>query len=191
MGQAVTLDEINWVERAKSGDAAGFEAILARYERQIYGFICRLMGNTDDAEDLTQECFLRAYANLPKTREEVNLSAWLHRIAANACMDVLRRRKLVRWLPLDVATDQPATSRHGDSDPADTYMKRESREEVVKVLNRLTPRYRMCLLLREYQDLSYDEMAEVMGVSPAAVKSTLFRAREQFRELYAASGGAR
>ena len=97
--RVMTTDEAAWVERAKAGDKAAFEAIFQRYERQIYSFIYRMMGDADDAYDLTQDCFVKAYRALSGTSDDLNVSAWLHRIASNACLDVLRRRQRLRWLP--------------------------------------------------------------------------------------------
>ena len=91
--------ERGWVERARRGDADAFEALVRRYERQIYSFTYRMLGDADDAADLTQESFVKAYRALPRARPDTNVSAWLHRIAANACLDVLRRRQRLRWLP--------------------------------------------------------------------------------------------
>ncbi|MGZ7212505.1 RNA polymerase sigma factor, partial [Streptococcus pyogenes] len=76
---------------------AAFEAIFQRYERQIYSFIYRMMGDPDDAYDLTQDCFVKAFRALNRTSDDLNVSAWLHRIASNACLDVLRRRQRLRW----------------------------------------------------------------------------------------------
>ncbi|HEX2912590.1 MAG TPA: RNA polymerase sigma factor [Chloroflexia bacterium] len=177
-------DEATWIELAKQGDEAGFAAIYERYERPIYALVYRLMGNPDDAFDITQEVFVKAYKALAKTTPDVNLSAWLHRIASNACMDVLRRRKIVRWLPWDPGEHANITPSSPSDEPERTVLGKETRLQVQAVLNQMNERYRLCLVLREYQDLSCEEIAEITGTSRQAVKSTLFRAREQFREIY-------
>ncbi len=177
-------DEATWVERARLGDEAAFTAIYERYERPIYSLIYRLMGSPEDAFDITQDVFVKAYKALSKTSPDLNLSAWLHRIASNACMDVLRRRKIVRWLPWDPAEHANITPANDDDQPERRLLNRETREQVQAVLNKMNERYRLCLVLREYQDMSCEEIAEVIGTSRQAVKSTLFRAREQFREIY-------
>lgn len=177
-------DEATWIERAKTGDEAAFSAIYERYERPIYSLIYRLMGNADDAFDITQDVFVKAYKALAKTNPELNLSAWLHRIASNACMDVLRRRKIVRWLPWDPAEHANITPARSSDEPERQVVGKETREQVQAVLNKMNERYRLCLVLREYQDMSCEEIAEVLGTSRQAVKSLLFRAREQFREIY-------
>src|SRR5262249_14876519 len=105
-------------------------------------------------------------------------------IASNACMDVLRRRKIVRWLPWDPAEHTNLTPAKDTDEPEQNLLQRETTTQVQAVLNKMAEKYRLCLVLKEYQDLSCEEIADVMGISRAAVKSQLFRAREQFREIY-------
>jgi RNA polymerase sigma-70 factor (ECF subfamily) len=186
---AVALDEKSWIARAREGDAAAFEAIYNRYERRLYAFIYRLMGNSEDAYDLTQDTFVKAYSALPRTSPDLNLSAWLHRIASNACMDVLRRRKLIRWLPWETFDTNPGLEPPADDDPVGEYNQLETSGEVQVVLDKLTPKHRLALILKEYQGMSCDEIGEVMGASRSAVKSLLFRAREEFRQVYLAQYG--
>ncbi len=181
---AVVWDETGCIQRARQGDEAAFAIIYERYEKQIYGLVYRMMGNPDEAADLTQECFLKAFVALPKTAESLNLSAWLHRIASNACLDVLRRRRIIRWLHWDTfatgGTPEPAV----EDGPERAYLRGETKEHVQSILNELSPRYRLCLVLREYQGFSYEKIAEIMGTSTSSVKSMLFRSREQFRKVY-------
>ena len=177
-------DETGLIERAKHGEEAAIAAIYDRYEKPIYSLVYRLMGNQDDAFDLTQDVFIKAFRAIDKTQPDLNLSAWLHRIASNACLDVLRRRKIVRWLPWDSEIHTNLTPAGDYDQPEQRLLRKETSEQVQAVLNKLTPKYRLCLVLREYQDMSCEEIGEVMNLSRAAVKSTLFRAREQFREVY-------
>ena len=186
---AVAIDEHGWVSKAREGDTAAFEAIYSRYERRIYAFVYRLMGNAEDAYDLTQDTFVKAYMALPRTAPDLNLSAWLHRIASNACMDVLRRRKLIRWLPWETFDTNPAMEPAADDDPVGDYNQAETSGEVQAVLSKLSAKHRMALVLKEYQGMSCDEIGEVMGASRSAVKSLLFRAREEFRQVYLARYG--
>ncbi len=190
-GIAVALEESTWVERARRGDEVAFAAIYDRYERRIFAYVYRIMGNPDDAADLTQETFVKAYQALPRLEpeQEMNLSAWLHRIASNACMDVLRRKRIVNWLPWEhergqgEGVSEPSTHRLTD-DPERSYERQETSKQVQAALNLMSPRNRMALILKEYQDLSCDEIAAILDVSRGAVKSILFRAREEFRKLY-------
>jgi len=180
----VTADEDLLVSQAKAGSQAAFEALVQRYERQIYAFTYRMMGNPDDAFDLTQECFIRAYKNLDRTNAELNISAWLHRIASNACLDQLRRRQRIRWLPWDTAKHEPLLDNHPFDDPERVATAVENTSDVQRVLDGMSPRNRQALVLREYEGMSTREIGEVMGLSRSAVKSVLFRAREEFRQVY-------
>lgn len=182
-------EEDVWVSRAKAGDQAAFEAIVQRYERQIYNFVYRMMGDADDAYDLTQDCFVRAYRSLGNTNAELNVSAWLHRIASNACLDVLRRRKRIRWLPWDNTKHEHLLEDEGVDDPERNVVARETTSAVQATLNKMTPRNRAALVLREYEGLSCEEIGDILGMSRSAVKSVLFRGREEFRKLYVATDG--
>ncbi len=188
-GFALAIDEKSWVVRAREGDAAAFEAIYNRYERRIYAFVYRLMGNPEDAYDLTQETFVKAYSALPRTQPDLNLSAWLHRIASNACMDILRRRKLIRWLPWETFETNPAAEPTASDDPEGEYNQAETSGEVQSILSKLTPKHRMALILKEFQGMSGDEIGEVMGLTRSAVKSLMFRARDEFRQVYLSQYG--
>jgi RNA polymerase sigma-70 factor, ECF subfamily len=184
-GYAVaTLDEAVWITRAKAGDQVAFEAIFQHYERQIYGFIYRMMGNAEDANDLTQDCFIRAYRALPQTSDDLNISAWLHRIASNACLDVLRRRQRIRWLPWESHKHEHLLHGRPLDDPERSALSSETQEIVQRVISHMSPRNRMALILREYEGMSCEEIGQIMGLSRSAVKSVLFRGREEFRRIY-------
>jgi RNA polymerase sigma-70 factor (ECF subfamily) len=182
-------EEDVWVSRAKAGDQAAFEALVQRYERQIYGFVYRMMGDADDAYDLTQDCFVRAFKSLPGTNSDLNISAWLHRIASNACLDVLRRRQKIRWLRWDSAKHDNILEAHESDDPERRTVAFETSNAVQETLNKMSARNRLALVLREYEGLSCEEIGEVMGISRSAVKSILFRGRDEFRKLYVEAHG--
>jgi RNA polymerase sigma-70 factor, ECF subfamily len=187
---AAAWDETSCIERARQGDEAAFALIYEKYEKQIYAFVYRMMGSPDDAADMTQECFLKAFVALPKTNDYLNLSAWLHRIAGNACLDVLRRRKVIRWLHWDAFSSGSMAQPSFEDEPERAFLRGETKEQVQDILNELSPHYRLCLVLREYQGFSYDRIAEIMGTSTSSVKSMLFRSREQFRKVYGTREGA-
>ena len=181
--ELTSAEEALWVARVRGGDSAAFAALYERYERRIYAFVYRMMGNPEDACDLTQETFLKAFRALERTDAELNVNAWLHRIASNACMDVLRRRQRLRWLPWDGAKHERASSRRED-DPEGTLLGDETQRAVARALQAMSPRNRQALILREYEGLSYQDIAAVVGLSLPAVKSLLFRARQEFRDRY-------
>lgn len=170
---------------ARAGDHGAFEVIFNAYHTAIYQYVCRMMGDAKDAEDLTADTFLKAYLALPRTSEDLKVGAWLFRIATNLCLDELRHRKLLKWHPWEsfISTFHPGqVAKHNT---VSEYMRRENAEEVQMLLEQMPPKYRMVLILREYQDLSYDEIAAVLNTTRAAIKNLLFRSRECFREVYA------
>jgi RNA polymerase sigma-70 factor (ECF subfamily) len=177
--------EMVWVQRARGGDTRAFEALLRRYERQIYGFTYRMMGNTADADDLTQETFIKAYRALPRTADILYVSAWLHRIAANCCRDELRRRRRNHCDSWDATVHETAMLNSPEDSPESLMLQKEASERVQSVLNQMKPRNKQALVLREYGGLSCQDIGAIMGVSHKAVKSTLFRAREEFRRYSA------
>lgn len=178
----MATDDARWVERAKAGDSAAFATLYSRYERRIFVYLLRqLEGRRDDAADLTQLTFLKAFDALPKTDASLNLNAWLHRIAANAFIDLQRRRS--QWLPWrDRAHDRPDEDWLDDPERHATFT--ETQQEVVRVLREMRPHYRQALLLHGYGGLSCEAVGERMGLTRSAVKSLLFRARAEFRSLY-------
>lgn len=180
----MTVGQVAVIEGALTRDEVDFDQLVADYQDRIYNCVYRLMGNSEDAYDLTQETFLRAYAALPKITGELKVGPWLYRIATNLCMDQLRRRKLIRWEPLDNLLAVFHPKQVARDNPERESLRRESRELVHRVLEKLPPKYRACLVLREYQDMSCEEIAEVLGTTRSAVKSLLFRAREEFRVVH-------
>ena len=159
--------------------------------RQYYGPICaylqRMLGNPDDADDLALSTFEKAYRHWDQAPPE-RLAPWLYRIATNTCLDTLRRRKLIRWQPLDAITGMfrhPAATEQ----PEREVLRGEQQALVRQALKQLLPRQRAALLLRECQELSCAEIGESLGVSAAGAKQLLFRARQQLRARYLELGG--
>jgi RNA polymerase sigma-70 factor (ECF subfamily) len=168
---------------ARQDERAAFAAIVADHERRIYAFLRRMTSSPDDAADLTQETFLKAYKAFGRTNTDLNVNAWLHRIASNACLDLLRRRRRIAWFPWDPAAHDRPTS-HPTDDPETMLLGGEIQREVQRVLLSLAPRQRQALLLRENGGLSCAEIGTILGVSEGAAKAILFRGREEFRKRY-------
>jgi len=176
-------------ERGAVAPSQTFDEIFRQYQHPIYNYVLRLMGNPEEAYDLTQDVFVKAFRAIDRTTPDLNVSAWLYRIATNACLDQLRRRRIIRWQPLDTFISVFHPSQVARENPERETIRKETAELVQKTLDRLNPKYRTCLVLREYQDLSCEEIAEILGTTRGAVKSLLFRAREEFRKIYASIGG--
>lgn len=163
------------VARARAGERAAFEEIVSGYQEEVYDYVYRIVGSADEACQLTQEVFFKAYLGLPKTREDVRVPVWLCRIATKVCLDALRRSRRVFVF-------RPRAKRsRGQEVPQGGRPGVVSVDELAGTLARLQPKQRACLVLRECQGLSYEEMAEVLGMGRAAVQSLLFRAREELR----------
>ncbi|MBI4497808.1 MAG: RNA polymerase sigma factor [Chloroflexi bacterium] len=167
-----------------------FEDIFAQYKDAIYSYIYHMMGSAEDAEDFTQDTFLKAYLALAQMPPDLKLKPWLYRIATNVCLDEMRRRKIIRWQPWEGVAERFLRQAAPEPDPESSLVAAEDAAEVKEVLKRLHPRHRLALLLREYQNLSYDEMAQVLKTTQSAIKSLLFRAREEFRKAYLVIYGA-
>jgi len=157
-----------------------FERFYREHVDGIFRFIKQILGNDDEAEELTAEVFFRAYRSLSKLRNPNRARAWLYRIAYNLCMDELERRGKAVIVPLDEELKIAHPPAKGPS-PQDVLEEEEIAAWVREVLIRLSPGHRTALILGEVEGLSNREIAEVMGKSPAAVKSLRQRARKAFK----------
>jgi RNA polymerase sigma-70 factor (ECF subfamily) len=169
--------------RAKRTDsipaAWSFDRIYEDYYAQIYKYIFHLVGNREQADDLTQDTFFKAFRALPRMDANLKVSAWLYRIATNTAYDALRRRKLITWMPWQDLDHEPA-----DSDSADPQEAIGTSELVHAALRRMPPHYCAALLLYMQQGLSYAEIAATLDIAESGVKMYLSRARHSFREHY-------
>jgi RNA polymerase sigma-70 factor (ECF subfamily) len=182
--QYLISDDAQRIEQARRGDTAAFESLLRQYERPLYGYMYRLMsGNADDAADLLQETFIKVYRALPRIPVNVNFPAWLYRVARNCCLDEMRRRRRARWTVWDGAQVGAMADHIGGADPEQMALDREGNSAVKAVLARMSCRNREALILRECEGMSCEEIGAVFGISRKAVKSMLFRARDEFRRI--------
>jgi RNA polymerase sigma-70 factor, ECF subfamily len=177
----VENQELVWLEQARRGDQWAFARLVEAYQGPVYNLAYRMLGNAAEAEDAAQETFVRVYTKLHTYQPERKLSSWIFSIASHYCIDRLRRRGRATWLSLDddpLATVLPSD----DDDPEDSAIRQETRDEIQELVEQLAPAYRVPLILRYWQGLSYQEIAEVLGLSVQAVKSRLHRARLQMTE---------
>jgi RNA polymerase sigma-70 factor, ECF subfamily len=175
------------VERARAGDAQAFTTLVNRYERKIFRLAKHITQNDEDAEDVLQESFLKAYSNLDTFQGQSKFYTWLVRIAVNESLMKLRKRKSDRTVSLDEPheTDEDTVTREiavWDEDPEKKYSQEELREILSKAVDGLKPGFRTVFVLRDIEELSTEETAEALGISVPAVKSRLLRARLQLRE---------
>jgi RNA polymerase sigma-70 factor (ECF subfamily) len=172
-----------WVEQARRGDKQAFSRLVEAYQRPVFNLTYRMLGNQQEAEDAAQETFLRAYGGLRQYNPDHKFSTWLFSIANHHCIDRLRKRRMT-WVSIE---DNPVLENlEGDlPQPEHGALDQERSAEIQRLLERLEPEYRMPLLLRYWEDYSYEEIAVTLDLTVAAVKSRLFRARQQMAKLYA------
>jgi RNA polymerase sigma factor (sigma-70 family) len=175
------------VARARAGDTAAFAALVRRHQDRVFGFILRMLDARDEAMELTQDVFVKAWQALPGWRPEARFSTWLLQIARNAALDQLRRRRVVQFAPLDDGMDVADTA----PGPEARYASRQRQALLENALQQIAAEHREILLLREIEDLSYAELAAVLGIAEGTVKSRLARARAVLLEHFRPSAGVR
>jgi RNA polymerase sigma-70 factor, ECF subfamily len=180
-------DELALVHAAKAGDMSAFEQLVQRYERNVFRIANHITRNTEDAEDVVQEAFLKAYQNLERFQENSKFYTWLVRIAVNEALMKLRRRRSDRTVSIDadVETEEDSIPREiadWSPNPEQLYRQDELRDILQKTIQGLPPGFRTVFVLRDVEGLSTEETAEALDLSVPAVKSRLLRARLQLRE---------
>jgi RNA polymerase sigma-70 factor (ECF subfamily) len=168
--------EGQWVNAATRGDQRAFAHLVDAYKVPVYNLCYRMLGNPGDAEDAAQETFVRVYTHLRSYNPQQKLSSWILAVASHYCIDRLRRQH-IQWLSLDEVLALPVASQDG-AQPENTLMERETCAEIRDLLQTLPAEYRLVIALRYWQDLSYEEIAQVVGTTESAIKSRLHRARE-------------
>lgn len=171
------------VQAALGGDQAAFGELVTRYQAAVYNMAYRMLGDPTEAEDAAQEVFVRAWNQLHTFQLDRRFSTWLLSIASHYSIDLLRRRK--PQAPLD---DVALYVQSDDPEPEELAIKAEQSEMVQKLLNTLPDKYRSVTVLRYYNDLSYDEIARVTGLTESAVKTQLHRARKMLAQEMATVG---
>ncbi|MCI0708411.1 MAG: sigma-70 family RNA polymerase sigma factor [Ignavibacteriae bacterium] len=179
-------DDLQLVRSFQAGDEKAFETLVRRYQRQVANIIYLTMGDRADIEDLAQEAFLRVYKSLGRFEFDSSFYSWLYRIVVNLCIDEIRRRKIRRALSLDFFTEDRLEKETKSIEPKtglEDVLGKEKKDTVLMALEKLSQEHKTVLVLREYNDMSYDEIAKVLGITPQAVKSRIFRARTELREF--------
>lgn len=172
--------------RAKKGEIAAFESLMTAYENRIYSLALRSTGSEQDAADITQEVFLRAWKNLDSFRGDSSLSTWLYRVTSNLCVD-FARKKAAEGMPTSIddeespATDLADASRMAQPEAAAENS--ELREELQFALAQLSEEHRRVVLLRDVAGMTYTDIARTLGLEEGTVKSRLARARASLRKI--------
>ena len=192
------VDEQVLLVRVRDQEPGAFQELVDLYKKQIYYLGLDLTGNHHDAEDLTQEVFIKAFQSIHKFRGDSRVSSWLHRIAVNAHIDTKRKKSLTMTKSYDGPDEDPgrfaAPEHAADIHPHKNVERARMQEDIEQALQGLTARERMVFVLRHYQDLAIKEIAEAMEISEGTVKSFLFRAIKKLQKtlvVYAARPNGR
>jgi RNA polymerase sigma-70 factor (ECF subfamily) len=173
-------DLADLVAAARDGDRAAFEQLVRATSPETYTLAYRLVGNQEDARDVVQETYLRAYKGIGRFRGDAQFSTWLYRITANCAATHLGRRAKHRHDEL--LDDAPLADLSPDRDPQERAVAEQLRGELSVALDALPPKLRSVIVLRDVYDLSHEAIAEELGISESAAKVRLHRARRQLRE---------
>ena len=161
--------------RIKKGDEKAFELLFARHQRSIYNLALRFLNDPDDAVDITQDAFIRIYRASQTYTPDAKFTTWLYTIVKNLCFNMLRARKSVEIVSMDneFMPELSAKEEH----PVERIARVQTREMVIRAVNRLPANMKMAVILSKYHGLSYDEVAAVMGCTVTAVKLRIHRAK--------------
>jgi RNA polymerase sigma-70 factor (ECF subfamily) len=180
MNAPVTTEPTEAIARARGGDADAWGQLYHDYAPVIFRFCRRALPTREDAEDATMEVFMKLRGKLNQYDETRSFSAWLYKITANHCWDVLRRRRIRQDKETEDVESVPLE--HPDPSQLELLIEQRTSEEVRKALAKMSGRARMALVMRYYSDMSYDEIADALGVRRAFVGVVLLRARHELRQ---------
>ena len=179
--------EQNWIQSARNGDQAAFGQLVIKYQKRVYALTVRMCPTPGLAEEAAQETFLSAWQGLPFFRGDSAFSTWLYRLASNACVDLLRKEGRHQGPSLD---DEAVSAEVPDTRPTPEAAaeQKELRAQIEAGLRTLSPEHREVLILREIQQLSYDEIADALSLDLGTVKSRISRGRRQLRNFLMEQG---
>lgn len=184
--EVIDIDEKKLLKKAAAGSAEAFEQLVLTYQTPIYNLCLRMTGNPEDAADMTQESFLKAWCSLEGFHFESAFSTWLYRLASNTCLDFLRSVKRRKQFSLTMEDADGETQLLDLPDPAPTpeasLLSAEESALLAAAMRQLDPEQQRILTLRVVNDLSYTEIAAVLDIKEGTVKSRLARARENLRK---------
>lgn len=169
-------DDTILVGECLRGDNKAFETLVRKYQKPIYNLAFRMLGNHEDASDITQTVFVKAYEKLDSYDPRRQFFSWIYRIAVNESINFLKKRKRADEYESGVTAYNELT-------PEDNFKNMELSEHVGLAISRLKVDYRMVLVLKHYHDFSYQEMSEILDIPEKTVKSRLFSARQQLKEI--------
>jgi len=185
-------EELNIIQRVIGGDKNAFEELVLANQKNVYNLALKMTRNEEDALDISQEAFLKAFRQLESFRGESRLSVWLYRLTYNLCIDFLRKkpRSKVISITYDDESGESADLEIPDlrNLPEDNVLRGETRKIIASSINELGGKHREVLVMREITGMSYDDMAATLGVNVGTIKSRLARARTRLAEILIAKG---
>lgn len=181
-------DEAVWLEQARQGSKEAFGKLITAYQSPVFNLAYRMLGNADEAEQASQEAFIRAWTRLDSYDPAHKFSTWLLSITSNYCIDQLRKRRAQLLSIEGPLPAHPSLMSERTDGPEAQATSSERQERVQRLLDTLPDDYKQAVVLRYWYDMSYEEIAEVMETTVSAIKSRLFRARRQLAEAGAEMG---
>ena len=185
-------EELNIINRVRGGDTEAFEQLVLEHQNKVYSLALRMLGNEENARDMAQEAFVRAYTSLAGFRGDSKFSVWLYRLTSNICIDFLRSRQRHQTVSLTYDTEDSEGGQLEIPDerftPEAGLERSELRSAVLRGLDSLSPEFRNILLLREIDGLSYGEISRALDLEEGTVKSRIFRARKKLTEFLLRDG---
>ena len=186
------VSEKKIIEKVLGGDANAFEELVLKYEKTVYNLALRMVGDRDDAFDMTQEAFIKAYGSLSSFRGDSKFSVWIYRIATNVCLDFLRSKSRKQQVSLTVSDDDDEDAQLDIPDPSSApeqqLMQKMSMQSVEEGLKTLPDKQRQILVMRELGGMSYAEIGKALSLEEGTVKSRIFRARKRLCTFLLDSG---
>ncbi len=185
------MDELEIIKRVKKGETKYFEEIINKYKKVVFGHCYNFLRNREDAEDVTQEVFVSVYNNLASFRGDSKLSTWIYRITMNSCKNRLKQMQRLKANFIEEFYEPGGEERESlvneiqekeEKQPDKEFVSDDMRKTVYKRIDELTEEQKNVILLRDVDGLSYEEIGQLLKLSVPAVKSKLFRARENLRE---------
>lgn len=172
-------DDGDLITRFKGGDVSGFEELVRKHQNRVYNLCRYMIRGTQDAQDAAQDVFLKAYGSLKAFKPDASLYTWLYRIAVNTCLDYKKKSRPEQTEDDSVIDDLAST----EPSPEQHYQSKEIGQSIQLALQKLPEQLRAAIVLKEIEDLSYEEIAKVLHTSIGTVKSRISRAREELRRL--------
>ena len=182
------MDEKTLIENVLDGDQKAFEELVMRYEDKVYSLCYRMCNDREEARDLAQEAFVKAWRGLAQYKADAAFSTWLYRLTSNVCIDYLRKKKKRTLLFLCGEEEQTPDIPDPAPTPEAHFLAKQKQEAVRQAMDQLEEEFRIVLTLRAMEEHNYDEIARILNIKVGTVKSRISRGREKLRKILLANG---